>query len=200
MREIVGCFTHKEFLEAVRGGQLSGISVEEDLFTQKRVIRAARRSKQLQKKLTNAVHLHMLNCFFFKDLQSRKGGKQRPIYEGFIIGMDFSEKSKSSRCYVKLRDPPVEIKVSGEDLNYQYECRYAPTGDVFGRHGTTVEIAPLHGSYEMSQHVLPTFRSGQRVKIQVDDYAQYFRDTSRSRWIFAMFPREDIESSSSFGD
>jgi len=182
MREIVGCFTHKELKEAMTGELTEGLTIKADLQIRKKVIRAAEKAKQRQKKIGGALFLHMMNTIFYKDLQIRSL-KDRPFYTGVVMGMDFSARKKSSRIYVKLQDPPMEVKVAAEDLNDQFECRYAPTGETFGRHGTTVEIAPLEGSYDEDADI-PIIRAGDKVALKVSDYAQFYGNTSRSRWIF----------------
>ena len=58
------------------------------------------------------VFLHMLNTVFYKDLKTHVN--KRKIYKGIMMGMDFSEERKSRRCYVKLEDPAIEIKVYAE--------------------------------------------------------------------------------------
>jgi hypothetical protein len=47
------------------------------------VIRAARRAKEIQKRLGSMVFLHMLNTLFYQDLKVRLN--QRKIYTGAFI-------------------------------------------------------------------------------------------------------------------
>jgi hypothetical protein len=157
-----------------------------------RVIRAARRAKETQRKIDSCLHLHMLNLIFYKELHNKK--RRRQVFTGVLMGMDFSDKRKSRRCYVKLDDPSIEIKVYGEDLDYHYNCRYAPLGSTFNHRGSTIDISPLPGSFAEDvddENVPPTFLAGDRVCIQVADYAQFYGRTSRSRWIFVMFHDKD---------
>lgn len=195
MRELVGCFTHKELFEAKKGDfQSSKMTIAGDIALRDQVIRAAVRAKFTQKKLSGAMHMHVLNVTFFKDLKKRID--HRPVYNGILMGMDFSEKnSKTRRAYVKLDEPSIEVKVYGEDLDYHYGCRYVAEGGTFGRFGTAVSIAPLPGSFaeDADDDTPPTFCAGNRVTIRVSDYARYYGQTSRSRWIFIMDIDEPIE-------
>jgi len=195
MRELVGCFTHKELWEGHLGKFSSPhATAESDILLRDRVIRAARRAKATQKKLGGALHMHMLNLTFYSDLQKRL--PKRPVYRGVVMGMDFSEsRGKGRRVYVKLEDPSIEIKVFGEDLDYHYGCRYGPVGGTFGRYGSTVSIAPKPKSFaeDADDDKPPTFLAGQSVTIRVGDYAQFYGQTSRSRWIFLMNVAEGDE-------
>ena len=119
------------------------------------------------------------------------------------MGMDFSEKQRSRRCYVKLHDPPIEIKVYADDLDYHYNCRYAPVGGTFNHRGSAVAIAPLQGSFREDvddESIPPTFLAGEEVCIQVADYARFYGQSSRSRWIFVMFHKEGKEVEAPGGD
>jgi len=195
MRELVGCFTHKELFEAKKGDfQSSKMTTAGDILLRDQVIRAARRAKFTQKKLSGAMHMHMLNITFYKDLKMRI--INRSVYNGILMGMDFSQKfNKTRRAYVKLDDPGIEIKVYGEDLDYHYGCRYGAEGETFGRFGTAIAIAPMEGSFseDADDDTPPTFRAGHRVTIRVADYARYYGQTSRSRWIFIMDIDEPVE-------
>ena len=111
------------------------------------------------------------------------------------MGMDFSEQQKSRRCYVRLEDPSIEIKVYADDLDYHYNCRYGPAGgDPYDpRRGSTISIAPRPGSFasDVYDHTdPPAFHAGCRVTIRVGDYCQFYGQASRSRWIFIMKPEE----------
>lgn len=189
MRELVGCFTHKELKEGHdRAFSHKDLDTDADAALRDKVIQAARRAKSIQKQLSKTLFLHMLNLTFYQDLKQRKLQK-RPVYHGTLLGMDFSDqRRKSRRCYVRLRENGLEIKVFGEDLDYHYGCRYGPVGDSFGKRGSTVSIGPLPGSYKEGRGVKspPSFCAGQEVTIQVLDYAQFYSSSARSRWVFLM--------------
>lgn len=188
MRELVGCFTHKELFEANKGDfQSSKMTSEADIILRDQVIRAARRARFTQKKLSGAMRMHMLNVTFYKDLKKRID--HRPVHKGIILGIDFAEqRDKTRRAYVKLEEPSIEIKVYGEDLDYHYGCKYGAEGGTLGRFGTTSAIAPIPGSFaeDADDDTPPTFLCGSCVTIRVGDYARYYGQTSRSRWIFIM--------------
>ena len=198
MRELVGCFTHKELWEGHTGSFSSQhLTSASDIALRDNVVRAARRAKAMQKKLSAAMFLHMLNVTFYRQLQVKL--PKRTVYKGILMGMDFSEKrNKSRRCYVQLEEPAIEIKVYGEDLDYHWGCRYGPVGATFGHRGTSVSISPKKGSFaeDADDEVPPTFKAGQHVTIRVSDYAQFYGQSSRSRWIFIMdvdHEKEEVE-------
>jgi hypothetical protein len=196
MRELVGCFTHKELREAHTGkfmsksvsrSQRTPISPLADMKLRDDVIRAAKRAKALQRKLGGAVFLHLMNQLFYKDLLIRNVGK-RPIRAGILIGLNFTDNSKSRRCYVQLEDEAMEIKVFAQDLEYHYNCRYVPMNPNAAAMVVSA-IGPLAGSFpdDVDDQERPTvFKVGQRVTIRVADYAQFHGQTSRSRWCFIM--------------
>ncbi|CAB9498766.1 Ribonuclease R [Seminavis robusta] len=201
MRELVGCFTHKELREAHTGtfvsasvsrSQRTPTSPLADIELRDAVIRAAKRAKALQKKLSGAVFLHVMNQLFYQDLRIRNVGK-RPLRRGVLIGLNFTDNSKSRRCYVQLeKHNNMEIKVFAQDLEYFYNCRYLPL-----QSDTAVwSIGPLAGSFREDvddQERPPIFKIGQRVTIRVADYAQFYGQTSRSRWCFIMDLEQTLE-------
>ena len=142
----------------------------------------------MQKRVSGALMLHMLNTVFYAQLEIRQKA-QRKIFSGIIMGMDFSDEKKSRRVYVQLDNPAIEVKVYGEDLDYEYRCRYAPIGwETFNHRGSTVQVGPLAGSFlgDIGGEEPPIFRAGDRVQLRVADYAKFFGQTARSRWVFEM--------------
>lgn len=109
------------------------------------------------------------------------------------MGMDFSDRQKSRRVYVQLDEPHIQIKVYADDLDYHYNCRYGPEdGNTYNNRGCTVSIVPMPGSFNMDvedKNLPPKFRAGDPVSIRVGDYAQFYGQKSRSRWVFIMLPQ-----------
>ncbi|KAL3928378.1 MAG: hypothetical protein SGARI_005053 [Bacillariaceae sp.] len=109
------------------------------------------------------------------------------------MGMDFSDQQKSRRIYVQLDEPHIQIKVYAEDLDYHYNCRYGPEdGDTYNRRGCTVSIVPMPGSFNPDvddKDLPPKFHAGDPISIRVGDYAQFYGQKSRSRWVFIMIPQ-----------
>ena len=107
MREIVGIFTHKEALEKLGLAQPGEDAADHKLREQ--VIAAANEGKQRQRRLDRDV-LHLaIDGLLRRDLRRRR--RQRPVHQGTILGLN------SSRLYVRLDDPPVELKVYADDLS-----------------------------------------------------------------------------------
>ncbi len=107
MREIVGIFTHKEALEKLHGPSPEADNAADEALREQ-VIEAGNRSKGLQRELTKAVHHRLMDQLFADDLQLPV--ERRPARVGTVLGV------RSSRLYVQLDDPPMEIKVYAEDL------------------------------------------------------------------------------------
>jgi hypothetical protein len=109
------------------------------------------------------------------------------------MGMDFSDRQKSRRLYIQLDDPHIQIKVYAEDLDYHYNCRYGPEdGNTYSRRGSTVCVVPMPGSFNRDvgdEQLPPKFRAGDPVSIRVGDYAQFYGQKSRSRWVFIVIPQ-----------
>lgn len=114
------------------------------------------------------------------------------------MGMDFSDQQKSRRVYVQLDEPHIQIKVYAEDLDYHYNCRYGPEdNNTYNRRGSTVCIIPMPGSFNYDvddERLPPKFRAGDPVSIRVGDYAQFYGQKSRSRWVFIMIPQQVEEN------
>ena len=215
MREAVGCFTHKELRESALGRQTEGISLEDDLRTRNKVIKVAKKGKRIQKDLSKAMHLHMMDTTFYKHLLLETD--ERPIMPGVIVGIDFARRSKRSRLYVSLEDPPLEIKIYGGDLAAQWGTRYVPSEQgCFGRYGTTPEIRPVEDDIDVDADAdgdaddgddeedgedeegedgdggiddVPAFRCGMNVNVKVLDYIRFHAQPSRNRWAFGVWPR-----------
>ena len=206
MREAVGCFTHKELRESALGRQTEGISLEDDLRTRKEVIKVAKKGKRIQKDLSKAMHLHMMDTTFYAQLLLE--ADKRPIMPGVIVGIDFARRSKRSRLYVSLEDPQLEIKIYGGDLAAQWGTRYVPEQGCFGRYGTTPEIRPVeddvdadadaddgddeeYGEDEDGEDVddPPAFLCGMKVNVKLADYIRFHAQPSRNRWSFGVWPR-----------
>lgn len=146
-----------------------------------------------QKRLSGAIFLHVLNTLFYKELE--KDPKKRTFFEGVILGIDFTQQSKSRRVYVKLDHPSVEIKVYGEDIDYHNNCRYAASSETFNSRGCTMGIAPIEGSFREDADEdknPPKFQVGDRVKAKVGSYAQFYGQTGRSRWVFMLISCKDV--------
>lgn len=107
MREIVGVFCHKEAWEKLAGRGPAGDEPLRDA-----VIDAANRAKELQKRLTKAANLLVLDQLF-----SERRGK----LSGTVVGV------AKNKLYVVLDDPPVEVKVYVRHLERQLGQR--PTLD-----------------------------------------------------------------------
>ena len=208
----MGCFTHKELKESITGKQTEGISIKDDVKLRKKIIKAAKKGKRIQKDLNKALHLHLMDLHFYRQLQIDVD--KRPLMPGRIMGIDFSRKSRRSRLYVRLEDPPMEIKVYGSDLAAQWKVRYCPAHGCFGKYGSTPEICPdedkagfiedeesdvdggdddddgsdYDDNEDNDDTRAPTFRAGEVVNILLNDYCMYNDDPRRNRWSFYAYP------------
>jgi ribonuclease R len=107
MREVVGIFTHKEALEKL-GMAPSPPPSGEDLELRERVIQAANAGKQLQRRLEKRVLGAVIDQLLAADLELPDG--QRPLRPAVILGV------RPTRLYVRLVDPPLELKVYGDAI------------------------------------------------------------------------------------
>ena len=168
MREIVGIFTHKEALEKL-GLMQAGATPEEDEELRLRVISAANAAKERQRRVTKDVSRLALDQLLRHDLSLPT--RQRPVYRGTILGMS------SSRLYVSLDDPPVELKV------YQ--------GDLERELGQRLRLAPseveMRTRRKRRGH---RFRLGDEIRIRTAGH-----DKRRDRWRLAPVMEERAASS-----
>jgi ribonuclease R len=102
MREIVGIYTHKEAIEKLHGRGLIDPALR-DL-----VIDAGNRAKDLQNRLDKEMKLLVIDQVLHGDLDQPKIA--RTIRKGYVLGVS------TSKVYVELDDPPLEVKVYLEDV------------------------------------------------------------------------------------
>ena len=151
MREIVGIFTHKEALEKL--GLAPGRSAADDDELRQRVISAANGAKQRQRRVTKDVARLALDDLLRRDMDFSRG--ERPVHRGTILGMT------TSRLYVSLDDPPVELKVYVRDLEQALGGRLRLTR-------SEVEMRARRG---------PRFRLGDEIRLITAGH-----DDAHHRW------------------
>lgn len=179
MRELVGCFTHKQLWDGIYAARLGIDTSIGDPELRERIIDAAESAKRTQRRLSAAVHLYLMDAFFAADLKQQE--QERPRRPGAIIGIDSTAQSKKRRSrtiYVKIDE--LEVKVSVDDLKQVYGVRYLPT-DTIGEYGLCVELVPQN-----QEGHAPTFFVGQSVDLSVFD-----RNTF---WVFKIEPRTGVSS------
>ncbi|MCP4902338.1 MAG: RNB domain-containing ribonuclease, partial [bacterium] len=159
MREVVGIFTHKEALELL-GDAETAAPTSDDVILRDAVAKAGNRSKNLQRLLTKEAHLLALDSLLSKDLQ--QSSVDRPLRRGTLMGM------KPSLLYVRLDDPPLEIKLHLKDLEKLTGERWRP--DDLG-----AILRPPHGVDRK------TLRLGDAVDLRLAGY-----DEKQRRWLFQM--------------
>ena len=100
MREIVGVFVHHEMLEVLdaRGNV--------DPALRERVVEAANRSKDAQRKVNELVFQVFLDGFFANELSA----SPRPVHRGTVMGIT------SGKLHVELDEPQVDVKLFLRDL------------------------------------------------------------------------------------
>ncbi len=113
MREVVGIFTHKEALEALRG--TAGHPDDDEVHDE--VIRAANRSKAQQRSLTKAA-----NKLVIDDVLSRTD--EDAVRRGTVLGV------QNGKLYVELTEPPLEVKIYLRDIAREHRAHYAEDGVV----------------------------------------------------------------------
>ena len=182
MRELIGCFTHKELREGMFGA--SGSNAD-DAKTRSAIIAAANHSKKKQKRLSGAAFKLAMDNEFLPQL--KRVPRRRKTYGGIIIGIDFSSRG-SKKCYVRLSEPVgAMVKVYVQDLDKHYGVKYKAKYDVFGFYGTTSAIVPSEAA-EGAARRAPQFAIAQRVRLRIADHASYYEDSSRDRYVFYLLP------------
>jgi ribonuclease R len=151
MREVVGIFTHKEALEKL-DPSLATASPEEDSALRVQVIAAAHRARALQRKLDKDIQKLAMDHVFADDLNLPADA--RPRRAGTVCGVS------GSKVYVSLDDPPMELKLYGEDLEQLQGLALTPSRD-----GLSVKVGDR------------ALRIGDGVRVFVGGYVE-----ARGRW------------------
>lgn len=159
MREIVGIFTHKEALELL-GGSAEAAPSESDIVLRDEVVEAGNRSKATQRTLSKESHRLVMKRILDPDLQ--KPERERAVRRGTLLGM------KPSLLYVRLDDPPLEIKIHLRNLERLTGLRWRP--DRIG-----VELRPPQGSERKP------LRVGDAIEVRLAGY-----QAKRRRWLFTI--------------
>lgn len=160
MREAVGIFTHKEAYEKLDRG-LAWPDEGPDVELQKRVIDLANAAKKKQKALNKAVKKLFLDEMATEQLERPK--EERDTFRGTVMGVT------STRAYVVLDDPPLEVKVYLEDL-------VAKSGQELEVDDARSVLQNEDGSFRV--------RVGDPIDVQIAGY-----DEERHRWQFEATPR-----------
>jgi ribonuclease R len=159
MREVVGIFTHKEALELLAGPEASHPTAQDEALRDL-VVETANRAKSLQRTLTKESHRLVMERLLRRELSRPESA--RPWRPGTLLGM------KPSHLYVRLDDPPLEVKVHFRDLEKLAGVRW--TTDRL-----RVLASPATGS---RQHPL---RAGDAVELRLAGHVEKHR-----RWTFGL--------------
>lgn len=155
MREIVGCFVHKEAVEAL--GMEPRRPATEDAALRDQVMEAANRARERQRRLTDLTNRRVLDQIFAPDLALPRA--ERPARTGLIMGVN------SSKVYVTLDSPPVDVKLYAADA-----------GRALG--GVWLSLTPGKSSLAGPDGV-PLFTVGDAIALRL-----VRRDEPRDRWVF----------------
>jgi ribonuclease R len=153
MREVVGVFAHKELLELLGLEPPSPPAQDERLREQ--VLQAADRARDVQRAITREGERLALDFLLEPDLARPLA--ERPRRSGTVLGLG------RARLYVRLDDPPLELKVYGAHLE-----------DALGQRLRSDEH-DLSLSVEVGDE--PLFRVGDPITLVADG-----RDEPRDRW------------------
>ena len=154
MREVVGIFTHKEALEQLGLGPVS-LTPGEDEQLRELVIQAGNQGKERQRALDRAVRHMAVDTLLGDDLLHPLGS--RPVRQGTVLGL------RPSRAYVRLDNPPLELKVYREDLE-----SWA---------GTPLELSEDEVVFNAKGTGEPRLLMGQGIQLRTTR-----RDARRGRW------------------
>ena len=196
MREIIGCFTHKELWEGINPGS-DTVKADRDEHIRSKIIKVAIGSKRKQKQLSGAAFKIAMDNEFLPQLA--KPPRQRKKYTGVIAGIDFSSRG-SKKVYVRLAEPRGAcVKVYVHDLNKYWKTKYIPKFDVYGFHGTTTVICPdksgirRHDDNDTRRRRRdpPTYAIANRVELRLHDHCTYTKDKARNRYVFILLLLRD---------
>lgn len=171
MREVVGVFVHKEMveLEGLRGGRVAPPPVEArevDEALRERVVDAANRAKDTQRKVNDLVNRHVIDRLFHDDL--RVPVATRPRRLGTVMGIT------QSKVHVALDAPPIDVKLYIRDV---------------GRSRAGAWLEARHEGVELfdTKAGETVLRLGDPVEIFVER-----RDDAQDRWVLLPEPRSAL--------
>ncbi len=148
MRELVGVFVHKEALEKLEGrGTI-------DVALRTRVVEAANRARDVQRRLNDAANRMVLDQIFGEDLA--KPLAARPLHVGTVVGI------APGKVHVLLDEPTIDVKLY--------------MGDV-GK-GLGGFLVPSHDGAALSLDGKRVLTLGDEVRLRVEG-----RDAARDRWV-----------------
>ncbi len=154
MREIVGIFTHKEALEGL--GLEPSRSALGDLELRDAVVEAGNRSRDAQRRLASEAERLVLDRLFAPELARPAARRNR--LRGTVLGV------AGRRTYVRLDEPPVEVKVD--------------VGPFEAALGTRLEADPLDVAL-VDPGGTPRLAVGDRITLRVAGH-----DPDRRMWLF----------------
>lgn len=155
MREVVGIFTHKELLEHL-GFQPPEPDADDEALREA-VIASANEAGERNRRLEREILELAVDDVLAPDLALPRA--RRPRRQALLLG------SRPGRCYVRLHEPPLELKVYLDPLE-------ARLGLACSAEGPTVRIRS--GGAET------VVRSGDTLRLWTLD-----RDEERLRWLLA---------------
>ena len=155
MREVVGIFSHKELLEALK--LVAPRPRAEDLATREAVIATANEARRRQGEIDKAVDLMVLDQLLGDDLAQEP--TERPWRAGTVVGI------RPTRVYVALDGCAVDLKVYSVDLERMYGTSY--------REDRQVAMLPV-----VMDGGAPMFVMGDLVEAQVRHW-----DAGRARFV-----------------
>lgn len=158
MREVVGIFTHKEALEEL--GLESARGAADDEALRAAVIDAANRARDRQRSIEKAALRLALDEHF--EGEAALPFERRPEHLGTVMGL------APTRVYVRLDEPPLELKVYLADVARALggPAQLAPDEVVLARHDGGARFA-----------------LGDAVRVRCAGF-----DPARDRWRFALRP------------
>lgn len=154
MREIVGIFLHKEMLELL--GLEPALDSSVDLQLRERVVSAANRSRDVQRKVNDRANRLVIDQLFAPDLAA----KERPGHLGTVMGLS------PSKVHVELDTPGLDVKVYVRDL-----------GKALG--GKWLDLAEDGAALVTRDERTLVCAIGDRIEVRVLGH-----DRGQDRWIF----------------
>ncbi len=155
MREMVGIFTHKEALEKL-GMETENQDEQKDDELREKIIQVANQAKELQRRLTKDIMGLAVDRLLGKDLRFPR--ENRPRHKATLMGIS------PTRMYVKLDDPPADLKIYLDRLSATTNRQMLVSED-----GVGLQYADGKGDV--------VFKIGDPLWVQVHSY-----DKKRKRW------------------
>jgi ribonuclease R len=114
MREVVGVYLHAEAAQLLSSGAGDAMGSDEEESLRQRVVDAANRSKEVQRRITDLVNRRVIDRVFAPELARAR--EERHVWTGTVMGIG------GGKLHVQLDRPAIDVKLYFADLGRAWDA------------------------------------------------------------------------------